>query len=301
MSKKKYAIFSCKGLGDGLIALVLGNNLSQEGHEVVLFHPFLQELQSWFPHTQIKSLPAKPEEFDRLFFFYEKLPPLEPFLKECEKCFPNKVCVLNPIATARSDYPYWENGRFDGNMSFVDNLYHFCKDILQCSSPIRTNGILPPPHLIHKKFPKRVILHPTSSRAGKNWSQKKYLLLADRLEKKGFTPSWILSKEEKALWPFSTPSFDSLSALAEHIYESGFMIGNDSGIGHLASCLGLPTITLCRNKNAARFWHPAWGPNRVITPSPWLPNIKWFRYRDKHWQQGISIRQVEKVFLNQVS
>ncbi len=296
MNKQHYAIFSCKGLGDGLISLILAHNLVQEGHEATLFHPFLQELQGWFPHIPIRPLAEATEDYDHFFFFYEKLPPLEPLLRAYEKKFKEKICVLNPIATTNTDYPYWENGQFDGHIPFVDNLYYFCKRTLSLSAPTKKNGICIPTHLIKNKYPNRVIIHPTSSRNGKNWSPKKYISLAKKLEKVGFTPAWILTPQEQALWPVHAETFSSLSDLASYIYESGVMIGNDSGIGHLASCLGLRTLTICRNADSARFWRPAWTQGYVLTPPKWLPNLKGLRYRDKYWQTTISVRNVLKTF-----
>src|SRR5690348_18510042 len=38
------AVFSCQGMGDGLISLVLSNNLHLNGAEATTFHPFLNEL-----------------------------------------------------------------------------------------------------------------------------------------------------------------------------------------------------------------------------------------------------------------
>ena len=77
------------------------------------------------------------------------------------------------------------------------------------------------------------------------------------------------------------------------------MIGNDSGVGHLASCLGIPTLTICRSQMAANFWRPGWSKGAVITPPAWVPNLKGLRLRDQHWQKFISVKKVYKTFINQ--
>jgi heptosyltransferase III len=94
------------------------------------------------------------------------------------------------------------------------------------------------------------------------------------------------------------PLFSGQSEMTAFICESGYMIGNDSGIGHLASCLGLPTVTICRSEQNGRFWRPSWAPGKLITPYKWIPNLKGLRWRDQHWKTWISVRRVLDNFLS---
>lgn len=291
----KYAVLSCQGLGDGLLALILSHNLQKHGHEVVTFHPFLSQLQEWFPHLPIRPFPPNLDIFDRFIFIYEKTEWSQAALTEALKSKREQTIVLNPIATPNTDYPYWEEGGFDGTRPFAENLSTFCRKRLHLPHATKENGIQPPSIITPKKYPKRVILHPTSSRTSKNWTAAKFLKLADRLRKEGWDPVFMVAPHERHEWPHA-PVFETLSTMASFIAEAGFMIGNDSGIGHLASCLGLPTVTLCRNKRTADFWRPDWSPGQVCLPPAWLPNIKGLRLRDCHWQWGISVRQVLKAF-----
>lgn len=289
------------GMGDGLIALVLSNNLHLNGGEVTTFHPFLGSLQPWFPHLPIRAFPSPEElqQFDRFFIIYEKSPWMQSILQHCLEHYRDKTTVLNPIATPKRDYPFWEGGCFDGNRTFVENLYTFCKDILGCTVVTRSNGILKPEGLEPRRFARRVVIHPCSSREGKNWPREKFIELGRGLRGLDYTPALILTKEERLGWDLDgveAPQFAHLSEMASYIAESGAMIGNDSGIGHLASCLGLPTLTICRSAQASRFWRPAWSPGKVITPSPWIPNVKGLRLRDKHWKKWISVGKVLNEF-----
>ena len=93
-----------------------------------------------------------------------------------------------------------------------------------------------------------------------------------------------------------SPQFLNLSDLAGFIYESGWMIGNDSGIGHLASCLGIKTLTIARNHKTSSFWRPSWSMGIVVHPPIWIPNIKGIRWRDKQWQKWISVGQAVRAF-----
>lgn len=301
----KAAVLSCKGLGDGLIALVLSNNLRLNGYLVDTFHPFLDELQGWFPGLTLMRPPPleKIQEvlssYEHYFIIYEKSTIGQAILSFCLTFFPKKTTVLNPIATTKRDYPYWEQGRFDGQYNFVDNLVRFCRESLQLKITTKSNGLVFPEQIMAHCFPKRIIIHPTSSREGKNWPQEKYLKLGLALKQEGFEPVFALTKEEKKQWDNTSCQileYSTLHELAQRVAEAGYMIGNDSGIGHLASSCGLPTLTICRNRQTARFWRPAWARGSVITPPSWVPNLKGLRLRDQHWKKWISIERVLKEF-----
>lgn len=299
----KCAVLSCMGLGDGLISLVLSHNLHLNGSRPVTFHPFLVNLQTWFPHLPITPFPAEDRysevfgEYEKIYLFYERSPWMQAILSLCQEKFPEKLVVLNPIATPNCDYPYWENGRFDGNLPFAENLFRFCKEVLHLEKTTRENGIEPPADAVMRCHPKRVVIHPTSSRPGKNWPKEKFLALALELKNQGYEPHFILTETEKKEWQeIESPTFATLSDLARFVYESGYMIGNDSGIGHLASCLGLPTLVICRNHLGARFWRPAWTEGKILFPSPLIPNIKFLRWRDRHWKRWISLSRVLSSF-----
>ena len=301
----KCAIFSCLGLGDGLISLTLSNNLQSQGYETITYHPFLKQMQGWFPHLPMKGFAEFAdvqhalENFDRFFIFFEKSPRMSQVIHYCQTHFPEKTTIINPIATPKTDYPFWENAKFNGRQTFANNLEIFCRNILGCKTATKENGITPLPEYLKAKHPLRVIIHPTSSRSGKNWPQEKFLALSKNLQARGYAPCFILTKEERDQWPASTPfapEFVNLSDLAGFVYESGYMIGNDSGIGHLASCLGLPTVTICRSPMASAFWRPSWSPGRVVCPPSWIPNIKGLRLRDKHWKTWVSKSSVLRAF-----
>lgn len=291
------AVFSCRGLGDGLISLVLSNNLVLNGHPTTTFHPFFDSLQSWFPTLPLKPFPQDPEaliaQFDRIFIFHETSPWMQEILSICLKKYRDKTTVINVIE------PFREEARFDGNISFLDNIYNFCSKQLKLPVATKSNGIRPPSALIGQRHPNRVVLHPTSSRAGKNWPRRRFLKLYDALEKRGFEPAFVMSKEERLHWDPEgrrAPDFNTLEEVSAYIFESGFFIGNDSGLGHLASCLKVPTLTLARKRAFSRFWRPAWTPGALVFAPTWIPNLKAFRLRDKYWKYLIPVRQVLTAF-----
>lgn len=293
----KIAIFPCIGLGDGLIALVLANNLVKAGHTVEVFHPLLPQMQPLFPGVSLAPRPTdlKTLMHDKWIFFYEKLD----WMQQALQVTPEKNVILNPIATPNRDYPYYEEGEFDGTVPFVENLVQYAEKKWGIEEASQDNGITLPADVQRGKYPKRVILHPTSSRAGKNWSKHKFLALVKKLRSEDYEPVFILSEKERKDWPEAeAPSFPDLCAVAHFVAESGYMIGNDSGIGHLASCLGVPTLTICRNRMSADFWRPAWANGEIIVPPKWIPNLKGLRWRDKKWQNFVPVRKVHEEFLN---
>lgn len=310
---KKALVFCCKGLGDGLISLILSHNLSQNGYEVITIHPFLQELEDWFHQIKIQKMPlaeaqqnALLEEADRIFIFYENLPHILSIINRAIATHPQKTSILNPIATKKKDYPFWEEGQFDGSKTFVDNLVDYCQNILKLSKVDKGNGIMPPPYLRYQLHKHRVVLHAMSSRSGKNWPKKKFLLLAHRLEKRGYDPAFLFLPEEKKEWEdlkkeIVIPKIDGLKSIAAFIYQSAYLIGNDSGLGHLASCLGIPTVTICRSMHTITFWRPGWSEGKVVCPPWWIPNLKVLRLRDRLWKQLISVDAVEEAFLSLVN
>ena len=138
----KCAVFSCLGLGDGLLALVLSHNLQIHGHEVTTFHPFLHQLQAWFPHLPLRPFPPELKQFNRYFIIYERTEWSQAVLKECLTKYRDQTTVLNPIATPNHDYPFWEEGRFDGNLPFSENLQLFCRDLLKLPNSTNLNGVV---------------------------------------------------------------------------------------------------------------------------------------------------------------
>ncbi len=291
----KIAVFSCAGLGDALITLILSHNLSMCQHRVTTFHPFIHQLQAWFPYSSFASFPPDFDEFDQFFIFYEKSPWMEEVLQNCLTHYRDRTTVLNPIATPHHDYPYWENGRFNGMIPFADNLVLFCRNILGIKKASKNNGIVIPEGVIHRRYPRRVVIHPTSSRKGKNWPAVKFFKLARKLSERGFDPIFVVSPAERGDWP-TAPLFSNLDATARFIAESSYMIGNCSGIGHLASCLGIPTLSIFRNKRSAHFWRPAFGIGEICFPRGWIPNLKGLRWRDKYWYWEISTRCLIRTF-----
>ncbi|MDN3507441.1 MAG: glycosyltransferase family 9 protein, partial [Simkaniaceae bacterium] len=146
-------------------------------------------------------------------------------------------------------------------------------------------------------------IHPTSKDPKRTWPRKKFITLARNLQQEGYTVSFLVGPDEYAQWQdlsteFFIPQCASLNDTAKHLATCDYFIGNDSGLGHLASNLHIPTLTIAGNPKQITYWRPAFSPGLVITIPFELPNFKGinFRLRDVFWQNFISVSRVRKAF-----
>lgn len=308
---QKAAIFCQSGLGDGILALILSNNFHQNGWIVTTYHNGLENLQGWFPHLPIQPYPFQDqisqllEQYDRLIIFdNDNSPFIQKLIEEGKKNRAEKVFVIYPYPTQGICLkPYYSDTYLDPKQPIAWGLKTFCKEVMQFPKTTLKNGLIAPLHLTLRKFENRVILHVNSIRQGKNWDIKKYVKLALHLQQKGYEPIFFAGGEEERkpfLWleqqGWEVPYFKTLHQLTVYLYESGYLIGNDSGVAHLASCMGIPTITISRRKAVARFWKPSWTFSKIVVPSSWIPNLGGFRLRDRKWKKFISVKKVLKAF-----
>lgn len=303
-------VFCHNGLGDGVNSLILSNNLHLNGWKVDTYQNKMGSMQNWFPHLNVQSYPSLselPHTLNAYDWFFVVQNDTDPFvlqlIKEGKRRFPDrlKVIYLYPSKNIVNE-PYYNDCLVDPGLSIAENMRLFCEKVLHLPKISKSNGFIPPSGLTSRKYPKRVAIHPTSARETRNWPKEKFLALARYLKQQGFEPIFIPGIKDG--WEnigFEIAFFPTLDALARFLYESGFLIGNDSGLGHLASALGVPTMTLCRRKTWANMWAPSFQKGVVVTPSSWIPNISGLRLRDRHWKKFISVKKAKRAFEKLVS
>lgn len=292
---KSAAVLPASGLGDALLMMIAAHQLQKKGCQATLYHPLFGELQDWFPGHLFKS--SWPSSFNEDLVIAENdnssriralkdnrkngiLPHLSIFYPTY---LPSKHGPLAPLDKV-----------FDSKKPMAENIAIAMTELLNHKELCKDNGLRPPATLIHRRFKDRIVLHPTSRELKKNWSQEKYLHLAETLEKKGLKPFFVLSPTERETWLDlrRAPLFNTLSEMAAHIYESGYMIGNDSVIGHLASNMNIPTLIIGECKEHLCLWRPDWQSGTILTPPFWIPRL----LRKKNWQRFISEKHVLKCF-----
>ena len=296
-------VFCHNGLGDGIVSLVLSNNLQLNGWSVDTYQNTMGSMQPWFPHLPILSYPGVESvsqilsSYDWLFVVHDDSSEfVQKLIQEGKRRIPDqlKVIYLYPSKNIVNE-PYYLDAQIEPSLSVAENLRLFCERILHLPKITKSNGIIPPAELVYRKQSHRVAIHPTSSREGKNWPRHKYIQLARHLKTRGYHPMFIAGPEWK-VDGIEQQMFSSLDLLARYLYESGYLIGNDSGLGHLAASLGIPTLTVSRRKALANLWAPSLSSNVVVTPSSWIPNISGFRLRDRYWKKFISVSKARRGF-----
>ena len=110
-----------------------------------------------------------------------------------------------------------------------------------------------------------VVIHPGAGSPAKCWPIDRYLALAASLRSAGRTIRWVIGEAELERWPADsiqrlrsdgellTPG--SPVKLYEAMLGASAFVGNDSGPGHLAGVMGLPTVCLFGPTDPA-VWKP---------------------------------------------
>ena len=182
----------------------------------------------------------------------------------------------------------------------VQQLCIFLKNITKLDGVYEANGLVKNDRLDRKK----VLIHPTSSSEKKNWTSKNFVHVFLQLKADGLKPYITVSPPERQYWidflsselkatddeiVNSVPLFRTIKDLAEFYMDARIFIGNDSGNGHLASALGVPTIQIFSGWKKYPAWRAGWGKNTVITPR--FP----FNLIKKRWKSGVSVDRVMAI------
>ena len=307
---KKAAVFSHNGLGDGINCLVLSNNLHLNGFEVDTYQNVIGSLKNWVPHLCVKLYPSIEElpkilhSYDLFFVVWNDSSEfVNKLIQEGKRRFPERMKVIYLYGSPNIvNEPYYADCLTNSVASIAENMRIIVEKVLHLPKLTKSNGFIAPFGLTFRRHPKRVVIHSTSSRPTRNWPKEKFIKLALYLKKEGYQPVFVPGPEEIQNWEdlkefrLEVAEFSTLDALARYIYESGYLIGNDSGLGHLASALGIPTMSLFRRKTWAKMWAPSFAQSVVVAPSNLVPNIRGFRLRDRYWQKFVTVNMARRGF-----
>lgn len=285
MSNRKIAIVCANGLGDGLLSLTMAHNLAKK-YQVTTFSNYMTQMQGWFPDKEIKAFPAA-DNIDQTFADYDQIISTDgAFLARMQHNLGERHQI------------FYERD-FNKKFTVLENFLLICQQQFAITETTKSNGIIAPFNLRHRYYKNRVIIHPMSTSDKKNWLPEKFIHLAKKLKHRNFEPVFVVSPKEQPGWEkilgqqFMLNSFMTVDQLANFVYESGYMIGNDSGIGHLAANLNIPTLSLFARSSVANLWRPAWGKGLIVTPSFQLPGA---RLRTKYWKNFLTVNKVLKFF-----
>ncbi len=101
-----------------------------------------------------------------------------------------------------------------------------------------------------------ILIHTGAAQPARIWPLDRFQALARRLRQDSHAVKIACNPDQRQWWldqgeDVSTPA--SISELITLINPAGLFVGNDSGPGHLAAALGLPTFTLFGNQFPAAF------------------------------------------------
>ncbi len=108
--------------------------------------------------------------------------------------------------------------------------------------------------------PPRIVLHPFSGSALKNWPLTFYRRLAEAILSRWgdrFRVQWCAGPEDPLPADLAAGAwrFGDLGALAKALAAASLYIGNDSGVTHLAAALGIPCVVFFGPESPGR-WSP---------------------------------------------
>lgn len=310
MSLPRAAIIPAKGLGDALMMMIASHQLCRSGYATVTFEPRLSQMQRWFPDHVFHALDKYPQwdellsPFDLVIAQNDNSERIEKIKQLEKKGLIKKLCLFYPTYEKTKHGTLSAQDRiFICQNPMVENIAQSINSLLGIQGFSKDNGLVIPKELKHRKFLWRVLIHPTSTNRQKNWPAEKFLQMATRLQQAGYEPIFALEPHDYPQWQslledkFSYPRFHTLDELACYIYESGYVIGNDSFLGHLASNLHIPQMIIAGEAKRMRLWRPGWLQGELVTAPSWVPNIKFCRLRDNHWHKFISAELAFQTFI----
>lgn len=308
------ALVAFDSLGDGLIYLMMAENLQRNGYDVTCYGNIAYQMRRWLADLKIKAYPER-NEFESEFDAYDLVIMSPPqFLRDSmdeqkTEALRKKwllICQKTPESW-RFDHTARLKGalnatafeQLEGLMNcsgsirfkrFVDEsavemTLQYMRDRMHLREVSKTVRLTPPDGVQFRRYPKRIVVSPDSAGpAKKNWTPSSFIELCHRLKARGYDPEIVVAPKNHARWAsmagnvFTTPCFPDIDQLCSHLYESGAVIANDSGNGHLASFLKIPVVTIYRKKNPLFHWRPDWGPGIVVCPTltvPWPGGALW--------------------------
>lgn len=283
---RRIAVLMAPRLGDSLLTMAMAYNLAQNGRDVVVFGDFIHSMRDCFPSLAVQ--PALSEARAKVV------------LADFDCAVQMHVGWPYPLHDYAKGYFYYDAHVVITGKGFIklEQIRDFCHSEIGLPHCTLNNGLWPQADWQYRKHARRVAIHPSSTSDQRCWAQEHFVELGLRLQRQGYEPYYILAAHEREHWQcleqqgLPIQQSPSLQDVARFIHECGWFIGNESGIGHLASNTGIPTLTLTGRPTRTRAWRPAWAPSRIVYPA-YIPGGRW---RDRLWRKWLRPGQVLKAF-----
>lgn len=280
----KIAIIPANGIGDVVLFLPLFFLCKRLGHNTVIFSDHLESFGPWALNIcyqkkiKTQDLETQLKEFDIIILQHDN--------SENSKTISQ---LGSRVYTFYGEHNYQKHGPLKKKDYTCNKQHPMLWNVLQAQQlwfKEQSDFIdfKVPEGLIHQKYKNKIAIHPSSTNPEKNWPEEKYRQLALVLEKRGYQTVFITENNKN--------KFSSIGDLLSCLYEIKLFIGNDSGPGHLASALKIPTITLGSSKKHLTFWRPNFFDNQIACP-PF--KLDYFNFVRKNWKPFITIRMLLKL------
>jgi ADP-heptose:LPS heptosyltransferase len=149
---------------------------------------------------------------------------------------------------------------------------------------------------------RRVLIHTGAAQRVRVWPLPRFQGLAGLLSAKGWEVEVLCDPDQAGFWKaqdsIKWEAVDSVEALMTRLGRAGAFVGNDSGPGHVAAAMGVPTFTVFGNQRPEWFLpdHPLAGhvPGK---PCPHKPCFDSCHYAEPHCLLGVSEGEVSSGVL----
>lgn len=156
--------------------------------------------------------------------------------------------------------------------------------------------------LVQRKFKRRIAIHPAGQTPAQHWDDVKWVALARQLRERGWQVAFLVKPVERTYWlsltrgEFEIPLQHHLSETMGFIYESSLFIDNDSGLGHLATSVGCPVVTIDHSKRQA----PPWVLSNPLVYKV-APRFTLQFYQKRIWRPFLSVGDLLKTVMRLVA
>ncbi len=146
---------------------------------------------------------------------------------------------------------------------------------------------------------KTVIVHTGAAQPVRVWPLDRYQQLIKAIEERNMNIQLICDADQASWWKKNNrhPMVpQSVSALIEHLKTGDLFIGNDSGPGHLAAALDLPTLTIF-GPQLTEWFRPAHPQGMVVEGKEceYKPCFDNCRFETPHCMTGVTLEAVKEM------
>lgn len=267
-------------LGDGLVSLVLARNLAAAGARVEVLHDQLAYLAGWAPRGVVLQRRGAAGEGAPSVVVHHA---------------PDSLSVAQG---SRATFILREHAELHRHAPRAEVLRDLGASLFHLEEPGSSYALEIPGRLSAEEAgnPRRVLLHPESGEPARSWPADSFLALGAELRERGLEPELLVAPSELSRWEepaqkSGLPVFceQDLALAAQRLATSRMLVGNDSGVGHLAAAIGTPCVVLFTRRRVAERWCPRGGPVEPVLPPLEVPITALQR---RLWKRTIGVPRV---------